>query len=29
MEAVTAELYRLVKELKITSFRVDKSIMYE
>ena len=29
METVTAELYGLVKELKITPFRVDKNIMYE
>lgn len=29
VETVTAELYGLVKELKITPFRVDKTIMYE
>lgn len=29
METVTAELYGLVKELKITPFRADKNIMYE
>jgi len=28
METVTAELYGLVKELKITPFRIDKTIMY-